>query len=416
VVAAPQPRVLAVVNDFPAPSQTFILRKLRGLASAGFDISVAATRFRPGAADEGFGLVPMAPWRDSASLLASIGPRGLIGTGRAVASALVQTGRSLPSHRRVLLAPLAGARADIVHFEFSGIAVSLADLLPQLRPSRLVVSCRGAAEQIVPLTDPRRAGELSDLFAHVDLIHCVSDDMAATVEALGAPRARIMVNRPAVPVADFATLRSAHRVEAAPLRVLSIGRLHWKKGFDDGLRAIALLAANGVDVDYRIAGEGAEREKLTFLRHQLGLADRVGLLGVQTQAEIATLVEWADVLLLPSLSEGISNAVLEAMAAGLPVVSTACGGMREVIDDGADGFIVDAGDFAAMAARLRELAADPSPRARIGAAAAQRAATSFDLSRQVSRFAEAYAELLRADEASTSPTSATSRPDERPSS
>ena len=111
-----------------------------------------------------------------------------------------------------------------------------------------------------------------------------------------------------------------------------MGRLHWKKGFDDGLRTAARLRARGIDVDYRIAGEGSEREKLEFLVHELGLGGSVTLLGVQTQEQVRDQLGRADALLLPSLSEGISNAVLEAMAAGLPVVTTDCGGMTEVVE------------------------------------------------------------------------------------
>lgn len=382
------PSLTAVVSRFPTPSQTFILRKLEALRRAGMDVRVAASVFDDTAPATGFDLLPLLPWSDLRHM--ARGRR----SWRAVADALAG-GLGTLSARELrdlaTLAPLLAADSDIVHFEFSSNAVTYRQLFDRLGPARIVVSCRGAAEQIVPLEDPGRIPLLAEVFERADLIHCVSEDIRGTVVDLGAPPDKIVVNRPAVPVADFAPL--AHRRTEPdadqPFRVLSIGRLHWKKGFDDALRALAELGRSA-DVEYRIVGEGAEREKLAFLIDELGLAGRVTLLGARTQDEVKEQLLWADALLLPSLSEGISNAVLEAMAAGLPVVSTTCGGMREVIDDGVDGYLVAVGDTTSMADRLAALAADPDLRARLSRAAGARATADFDLSRQVDVFLRAY--------------------------
>jgi colanic acid/amylovoran biosynthesis glycosyltransferase len=384
----------AVVNDFPAPSETFILRKLGGLRDAGVRIDVAAASFGSSAHALGFGLVPLAPWRRARSARTSAATRA---SWRAIATSAVagpSKGVRRPLRRRVALAPLESIESEIVHFEFSGIAVTYLDALDALRRrSKVVVSCRGAAEQVRPLSDPSRAALLAEVFDAVDLIHCVSEDMRATVTRLGAPPEKIFVNRPAVPVADFRPLRQGRREDQA-LRVLSIGRLHWKKGLDDGLRAIAALRDRGRQVSYRIVGEGPEREKLSFMRDQLGLAGTVELAGSRSVSEVVEALQWADVLLLPSLSEGISNAALEAMAAGLPVISTECGGMSEVITHDHDGLLVGVGDVASMVDHLDALAARPDVRSRLGAAAATRADAEFDVRRQVDTFLRAYSRLL----------------------
>jgi glycosyltransferase involved in cell wall biosynthesis len=148
-------------------------------------------------------------------------------------------------------------------------------------------------------------------------------------------------------------------------------------------------------VRYRIAGEGDQREKLLFLIDQLDLGDSVELLGTCTEAEVRSELSRADVMLLPSLSEGISNAVLEAMAAGRPVVTTDCGGMSEVVTDGVDGMVVGVGDIAAMADRLETLAMEPEQRRSIAARAADTADRDLDVSRQVSVFLDAYRDLVR---------------------
>lgn len=411
----PAPSLTAVVTTFPAPSQTFIRRKLEGLRDAGLSVTVAASDIGSGAAALGFGVLPLAPWRHPVSSVRGA-PATVVGALRAVPARGSGGWRS-----RVVQAPLATATTDIVHVEFSGIAVTYLPALRSLkRHHRLAVSCRGAAEQIEPLVDPGRIDALAEVFDMVDLIHCVSDDMRRTVEALGAPPGRILVNRPAVPTADLAPLRGPAADHGGPLRILCIGRLHWKKGLDAAVRAVAELSHRGCGTELRIVGEGPERPRLTFTADRCGVADRVTLLGSRTSDEVRDQLAWTDVLLLPSLSEGISNAVLEAMAAGLPVVTTDCGGMEEVVTDGVDGMVVPVTDVTAMADRLETLAADPDLRTALGAAAAARADADFDLSRQIRLFSQAYRTLVSGNAPSRTPneraTSATSRSEDRPSS
>ena len=386
------PRVLAVVTRFPHGSETFIERKLRALLAEGIDVTVAAPWLYPQRDD-----LPPVP---TLQLPQVRNPRTWGATARAVA----RDGRArrlLPDlvrddSRATWLAPIAAGGYDIVHFEFSGIAVTVSDLLPRLRPAKLVVSCRGHAEQIAPLFDPSRVDALRGVFDQVDLIHCVSDDMAATVASYGAPAEKVLVNRPAVDTGLWTGVGRVDPVERgtadAPLRVLSVGRLHWKKGFDDGIRAVAAARDAGLAVDYRIAGQGPELEKLEYLRATLGLLDEVTLLGWQDQQAVREQLAWADAFFLPSLSEGISNSALEALAAGVPVLSTRCGGMDEVLATPDTGTLVDVGDVPAMAAGLVALA-DPERRARLSTTGAARARDSFDLARQARVFAEAYRSL-----------------------
>jgi colanic acid/amylovoran biosynthesis glycosyltransferase len=356
-------------------------------------VTVASTSFTASSAELGFPMLSLMPWQ---SPRVALQPSSRAAWPAAL-SAVVARGekKSGGLRQRVTLAPIRAIDSQIAHFEFSGIAASYLDELPKLhRNTKIAVSCRGAAEQIEPLKNPQRRIALERVFEIADLIHCVSDDMRITVEALGAPAAKILVNRPAIPVDQFASLRSRELEHDGPFRLLSIGRLHWKKGFDDSIRAVAELLKRGIEVDYRIAGEGPEREKLMFMIHELGCESSVSLLGALGQAEIKELLGWSDALLLPSLSEGISNAVLEAMAAGLPVVSTRCGGMAEVVEDGVNGILVDVGDTSAMCDHLAEIASSPDTRALLGSAAAATADTHLDISHQLSRFIEAYRGLI----------------------
>lgn len=388
-------RLVSIVNQFPSPSETFIERKARALIAAGFDVTVAARRIEKSSELAGATAVPTLQlpvarsprtWRQTAQLLVG---------GAAPPQRSAALRGDLRHHYGLL--PVAAGGYDIVHFEFSGIAAVMVDALPLLRPALLSVSCRGAAEQIVPHRNRDRAERLARVFAEVDLIHCVSADMAGIVRGFGAPDDRIVVNRPAV---DTARWRGVGRVDPEvrgsaehPLRVLSVARLHWKKAFDDAIRAVADARRAGLHVRYRIAGEGPEREKLLYLRHSLGLEEEVELLGWQSQGDVERQLGWADAFLLPSLSEGISNSALEAMAAGVPLVSTRCGGMAEALSRPDAGILVDVGERTQTAEALRSLA-DPDRRSVLAEGGQAAARKDFDLGRQARVFAEAYRGLL----------------------
>ena len=155
-------------------------------------------------------------------------------------------------------------------------------------------------------------------------------------------------------------------------------------------------ADRGFHIRYRIAGDGSEREKLVYLRHSLGLEEEIELLGWQSQAEVEAHLGWADAFLLTSLSEGISNSALEAMAAGVPVVSTRCGGMAEVVSGPDAGVLVDVGDVTQIAEALRSLG-DPTRRSALAVGGAAVAQADFDLDRQAHAFTSAYRRLLAGD-------------------
>ncbi len=385
------PRVVSIVNRYPSPSETFIERKARALRAVGFDVTVAAHRVEanPGPDPVPTMQLPLArsprTWMDVAGRL----------SGDAAARRRAAGLRGdLRRHHGLL--PVVAGGFDLVHFEFSGIAAAMVDALPALRPARLAVSCRGGAEHLTPLRDPERARRLERVFEEVDLVHCVSEEMADVARGYGADEAKILVNRPAVDAARWAGIGAVdpevRGTAERPLRVLSVARLHWNKAFDDAVRAVAVARRAGLHVRYRIVGEGPEREKLQYLRHGLGIEEEVELVGWQRQEDLPAHLAWADAFLLSSLTEGISNSALEAMAAGVPVVSTRCGGMAEVLGDGV-GVLVEVGERDEMAAALESLS-DPDRRAALARAGEAIIGREYDLARQAAVFADAYRRVL----------------------
>jgi len=129
--------------------------------------------------------------------------------------------------------------------------------------------------------------------------------------------------------------------------------------------------------------------------HDLGLADHVRLLGAVPHDGVLEEMRAADLLLHPAVSEGFGNAVMEAQAAGLPIVCTDADGLRENIVDGETGFAVPRRDPAAMAAAITRLT-DPGLRARMGAAGRRRVAERFQPDRQIDAFVALYEETITA--------------------
>jgi len=176
--------------------------------------------------------------------------------------------------------------------------------------------------------------------------------------------------------------------------VIIVGPLDWQMGYEYALLAIRQLVDSGLDVRFEIIGAGPEHSRVLYTVDDLNLKEHVHLLGQLPPDDVRRRLQQADVFLLASLSEGISNAVLEAMACGLPVVTTDCGGMREAVADGVEGFVVPVRDPAAMAEALRKLAADPELRAIMGQRARERILGEFTLEQQTQQFLALYRDVL----------------------
>jgi len=155
----------------------------------------------------------------------------------------------------------------------------------------------------------------------------------------------------------------------------------------------AFVALDGANTRLRLVlvGEGPIRADLQQRIHALGLEGRVRLHG--SVLDPRPLYGAFDLVVQASRSEGLPNAILEAAAAGLPIVATAVGGTGEIVVDGRTGLLVPPGDAIALASALQRVAADPGLRTRLGAAAREHVAKTFGMERFVAEFAALYEEL-----------------------
>lgn len=374
------------------PMETFLERLFVGLSSRGIEVTVATT---------GSFARPPAEWsqrhqirwtdemaRRSLRKLAKVALRRAPGRLRDVArppSLLRGTERS----RRRLL----NGRWDVIYVPWVGVLVDLVELMEQV-DTPLVVSCRGSLISIAPL-DPSRDRYREGLhraFEAATAVHCVSDAILRDAIPLGLDPTTARVIRPAVNPDMFAP-RGSPSGQQDPTRVLAIGSLIWRKDYEHALRSVRTALDRGADLRLTIVGDGPDRARLLYSIDDLGLGDHVELVGRLAPDKVADLLQNADVFLHTSSSEGISNAVLEAMASGLPVITTDAGGMREAVRDGADGFLVGVRDTTAMADALVTLVADASMRARMGASARDRVLDRFRLDQQIDAFVELFHEV-----------------------
>lgn len=153
--------------------------------------------------------------------------------------------------------------------------------------------------------------------------------------------------------------------------IVSVGRMDGNKNHEMQIRAFAALPSEFSDYTLTIYGDGELRSYIEGLTKQLGVADRVRLPGVVP--DVAKRIERASLFLLTSYSEGVSNALIEALALGLPVIVTdvPSGGTEELIEDGVNGLMIPAGDQKALEGAMNRLLADPALADRLGREAAK---------------------------------------------
>lgn len=177
--------------------------------------------------------------------------------------------------------------------------------------------------------------------------------------------------------------------EREPDLILSVGRLVEKKGLDDLIRACALLRAWGVSFRCEIIGKGEARDTLKALIDDLELDDLVNLVGPKSQDKVLEAYRRAALFALPCVigsdgnRDGLPTVLLEAMATGLPAVSTDLVGVPEIIDHEVDGLLVAPGDYVALATALARLLQDQNLRQRISEAGRRKVAERFDVRRNV---------------------------------
>jgi len=385
-------KIAIIVNSFPKVSETFIYNKVVSLSNLGIEISVLYHNHNSdikyfnkkelhnvklhhiSSKKNYFLSVLKSPFSFTASILSNF-----------------FNSKSFFKNLKniILLQHFLNNDYNIIHFEFSGIAVKYLDILDKINCKKFV-SCRGAYEQITPLINIERKVDLKKIFTKVDRIHCVSNDMKKTIQRYTDHNHKIFINYPSINLEKFKSSNQIKLPNHKKIILLSVGRLHWKKGLNYGIIAVDELLKRNYNVEYRIIGDGIEKEHLTFLIDNLGLNKNVKLLGYKKPKIVIQEMSNCNIFLLPSLSEGLSNSALEAMAMNLPVVCGNAGGMCEAINNGKNGIIANSMDPIDIADKIENLISDQDFYMKISTNSRKTIESKFDITKQIDIFYNEY--------------------------
>ena len=410
------------------PPETFVGWKLEGLAARGMRVTLASNQiFDPDARLRGVELVPIPVWPTSAagavrevarvglSLLVLLirSPRRLVRLLRSVRRQMSTPARVRYERGAIglfaMCLPLARLRPDVVHFEWNVAAVYFLPLF-DVWNCPITTSCRGSDISVYPHMPDEEpyASVLPEVLRRASAVHCVSESQKTEAIAFGLDPAKARVVRSAVDPDEF---KPADRTGVAPeitdrdvLRVITVGRLRWEKGHEYALEAIRIALDRDLPVELEIIGAVPpewrnrmdERSRILYTVADLGLDRHVRLFGEASSAEVCRRLQASDVMLHAGVIEGIPNAIVEAMACGLPVVAAGCGGIPEAVTDGVEGFLVGPRDPEAMARALLRLGEDAGLRKRMGQAGRRRILSAFTQEHEHEMFWAMYQEVVGA--------------------
>ena len=376
-------RIAFIVNQFPMLSETFVLNQATGLMDLGHEVDIFTTysadpknleKMHPDVVK--YHLLdrthyahtppPNQLWRIVLGLWLFLThfPKAPLALLRSL-NVLKYGWQATSLKLLYAVVPLLGrGKYDIIHCQFATLTFIADAALPSISnpDTQVVVSCRGhdisAYMQEVDKSIHRRIFAAGDVF----LPNC--DFFRDRLLKLGCPPEKITVLRSGI-ACDRFTFKPRCPTTGEPIRIVTTGRLTEKKGVEYGIRAIAILVEAGYTVEYSIIGDGPLRKPLQDLINALNLTEQVHLVGWMQQQELIRTLDRSHIFLSPNVTaqdgnqDAPVNTIKEALAMGLPVVSTLHGGIPEVVEDGVSGFLVVERDTNALAEKLKYLIDHP---------------------------------------------------------
>ena len=226
---------------------------------------------------------------------------------------------------------------DILHFQWVSLLVYL-EFLKLPKHTKTILSQRGYHINVRPFINQDNKVFLNEVFSKLDGFHSVSKAIQKkSNEIYASPQKIDHVVYSGFDIDSFGFKNTWNTNKK--IQILSIGRDHWVKDYRTALLTMSILKKNKISFHYTVVGVN-KSEELLFLVNELNLTDSVTLLNSIPQEEVYEKMLESDLFLLPSVEEGIANVCVEAMLSKLPVLSTDCGGMSELLVDSETGFLV----------------------------------------------------------------------------
>ena len=279
---------------------------------------------------------------------------------------------------------------DIFHLQWAKAADEWLFLKEQFGV-KLVVSLRGAHINYSPLADDALAEIYQNVLPQYDAFHAVSHAILKEGVRYGVDVGKSKVIYSGLHPLSLDNVKK----ESGEVKLLSVGRFHWKKGYHYLLDAFVLVRKIFPDAKLTLIAPGNIPEELLVQMHDLKLENAVDWIRGLPVDQVMAQMKLHNVLVLPSVEEGIANVVLEAMNVGLPVISTDCGGMNEVIEHKVNGWLVPVRDPVALAAGIVEVMdLTPEDREKVCANANQTIREKFHTGKSRTDFVNLYQSVL----------------------
>jgi glycosyltransferase involved in cell wall biosynthesis len=240
------------------------------------------------------------------------------------------------------------------------------------------------------------AGKSLPFIAMQRVAYCAAHKVVANSRAAAARllREQVPVRKVAIVPNGLDANRFVLPQRRSPRRkIVVVANLRFEKGHDVLIDAAPAILRRFRDASFEFVGDGAERDALISRARDRGVLDRITFAG--HAEDVPERLSCADIFVLPSRSEAFPNAVLEAMASGLPTVATGVGGICELIDHGRNGLLVTAGDPETLAAQICRLMDDEAFASRLSLAARATVQARYSFERMVAQFEDLYLHALR---------------------
>ena len=409
-------KIAFVVGEFPVLSQTFVINQVTGLLDRGHEVLIYTKRFgdwcnsHPDVARYGlkertfkyFDVPSNYFWR----IVQGVGlfilnfhrNPGLILRALNISTFGLQVARLWLLYSAISLSRMPND-FDIVLCQFGtfGFQGWIFQQMMDLQP-KLVLMFRG--HDISSFVREKGEQIYDDLFPAADICLTNCEFFRQRIIQLGCPPEKVAVHYSGLDMAKF-SYHSRQPNSDGSIRLITTGRLVEKKGIEYAIRAIAQIAPQYPQIRYTIIGDGPLRSEFETLIKQLGLTDNVQLLGWQSEQALIDSLNQAHLFIAPSVTaadgnqDAPINVLKEAMAMGIPVVSTYHGGIPELVEDGVSGYLVPERDIEALAERLRWLLDEPERWPEMGRAGRAAVEQNFDLTHLNDLLVARYQALLQ---------------------